>query len=207
MMASSSRATRAPDGEVSATSAYSYDAVSRMTGLNDDLAGAAADRTTTFGYNAVGQIRSRTLSNNAYAWTDAANINRNYSVNSLNQYLTSGSVTLSYDARGNLTNSGSATYAYNSENMLVGASGSHNVALSYDPLGRLFRIAGSTATRLGYDGPRLIAEYNDSNGLWIRRVSEATECANISLSTGLRINEPKTPAAKAGGSSAVRYIN
>jgi len=39
-------------------------------------------------------------SNDAYAWDDHANVTRNYTGNGLNQYLSAGSATFSYDARG-----------------------------------------------------------------------------------------------------------
>ena len=50
-------------------------------------------------------------------------VNRNYTANGLNQYTAAGSVTPTYDNRGNLTSAGSITYGYNSDNMLTSASG------------------------------------------------------------------------------------
>jgi hypothetical protein len=60
------------------------------------------------------------------------------------------------------------TYGYNSENMLVSATG--GVTLAYDPLLRLYQTAGGTTTRMLYDGQSLIAEYDGSNSLQRRYV-------------------------------------
>jgi RHS repeat-associated protein len=91
-----------------------------------------------------------------------------YSSNGLNQYTASGAVVPTYDAKGNLTSARPATYAYSSENRLVGASG--GIILSYDPLGRLYQISGGSAgiTRFLYDGDDLIGEYDGSNAM-VRR--------------------------------------
>ncbi|MEP5295354.1 MAG: hypothetical protein ABJP90_16200 [Paracoccaceae bacterium] len=75
-------------------------------------------------------------------------------INSLNQYTQAGSVSLSYDGRGNLTNSGSDVFAYSSENFLTSVAGEVN--LSYDPFGRLYETNGTPGggglTRFAYDG-------------------------------------------------------
>jgi RHS repeat-associated protein len=97
---------------------YGYDPASRLTSLTQDLAGTARDQSYTFTYNPAGQIVSRTASNYAYAWTGAANIDRNYTVNGLNQYTSAGATSFGYDGRGNLTNSGGTTYQYNTRNQL-----------------------------------------------------------------------------------------
>ncbi|EZP56494.1 YD repeat-containing protein [Sphingomonas sp. RIT328] len=97
---------------------YGYDGASRLTSLTQDLAGSAWDQTYGFTYNAAGQILTRSSSNDSYAWTGAANVDRSYAVNGLNQYTSAGGTTFGYDARGNLTNSGGTTYQYNSRNQL-----------------------------------------------------------------------------------------
>ncbi|EZP56508.1 RHS repeat domain-containing protein [Sphingomonas sp. RIT328] len=97
---------------------YGYDGASRLTSLTQDLAGSAWDQTYGFTYNAAGQILTRSSSNDSYAWTGAANVDRSYAVNALNQYTSAGGTTFGYDARGNLTNSGGTTYQYNSRNQL-----------------------------------------------------------------------------------------
>ncbi|WP_345576046.1 RHS repeat-associated core domain-containing protein, partial [Stakelama sediminis] len=150
------------------TTSLSYDAVSRLSQLVQNLAGSSYDLTRSFTYNPAGQIKSRTSSNDAYAWTGYASVNRNYARNALNQYTSSGSTALGYDARGNLTTSGSDSYSYSSENLLK--TGPGGAALSYDPLLRLYQTSSSStsATRFLYDGVNLIGEYN-SSGTLLRR--------------------------------------
>jgi YD repeat-containing protein len=86
------------------------------------------------------QIVSRVTSNDLYRSTVAANVNRTYGVNGLNQYTGAGpagaQLPLGYDANGNLTASpdgqgGTLAYVYDAENRLVSRSG--GVSLSYDP--------------------------------------------------------------------------
>ncbi|RDC58922.1 hypothetical protein HME9302_00098 [Alteripontixanthobacter maritimus] len=100
------------------------------------------------------------------------NVDRPYSVNGLNQLTQSGAVPLGYDARGNLTSSGSDGFTYSSENFLTGKAGA--VAMSYDPVGRLYQTsglaAGGTITRFAYDGVDIIGEYNAANQLQWRYV-------------------------------------
>lgn len=147
---------------------YAYDPASRLSQLTQDLAGSANDLTVTFGYNSAGQITSRNASNDGYAWTAGVNADRSYSVNGLNQYTQAGSVSLGYDGRGNLTNSGSDTYSYTVDNQMAVGKG---IGMAYDPLGRLFNAAvdPGTNTSFTYDGPDLIAETNQNNGALLRR--------------------------------------
>jgi RHS repeat-associated protein len=138
---------------------YGYDSVQRLSGMVQFLAGTAYDATWGYGRNPVGQIASVARDNNAYAWTGHYATTRAYTTNGLNQYSAAGGTSLSYDANGNLTTSGSSTYVYDIENRLVGATG--GVVLSYDPLGRLWQVsstAGPTTAFL-YDGDALVAEY------------------------------------------------
>jgi RHS repeat-associated protein len=139
---------------------YGYDSVSRTTSLGEDLAGTANDLTLAFTYNNASQIASTTRSNDAYAWTGHYNLNRSYAANGLNQYTASGSVTPTYDARGNLTSAGATTYGYTSDNLLTHKSGA-DIA-NYDGLLRLSRLgsAGQPATKFNYDGTALIGEYD-----------------------------------------------
>jgi RHS repeat-associated protein len=149
---------------------YAYDAVSRLSSLGEDLAGTGSDLTQSFTYNPASQIATATRSNDSYAWTDHYNLTRNYGANGLNQYISSGSVTPTYDAKGNLTSAGGATYAYSSENLLTSASG--GIALAYDPMLRLYQTSDGIpgTTRFAYDGADLIAEYNGSNAMLRRYV-------------------------------------
>jgi RHS repeat-associated protein len=111
-------------------------------------------------------ITSLTNSNDAYAWTGHYNVNRPYISNGLNQYTLSGTVTPSYDGRGNLTAAGGPTYGYSAENSLTSASGVGT--LGYNPVGRLWYTATPNGTFFRYDGNDLIAEY-DASGPLLRR--------------------------------------
>ncbi len=149
---------------------YGYDAVSRMTSMSSDLTGTTSDLTLGFGYNSGSQITSTTRSNNAYSWTGAANLARNYISNGLNQYSANTAMSFGYDARGNLTSAGSDSYTYNSENLLL--TGPASASLSYDPLMRLYQASNSTnpATNLIYDGTQPIALLAVSSGTGPRYV-------------------------------------
>jgi hypothetical protein len=97
------------------------------------------------------------------------NVNRPYAANGLNQYLSAGSASFTYDVLGNLTSDGATAFTYDEENRLVAAAGARTATLRYDPLGRLYEIAGSTGTtRLLYDGEHVVAEYTPS-GTMLRR--------------------------------------
>jgi len=148
---------------------YGYDNGSRLTSLVSDLAGTANDLTLGFGYNQASQITSTTRSNTAYSWTGATNVARNYTSNGLNQYSATTSTIFSFDARGNLTNSGSDTYTYSSENLLL--TGPNSANLTYDPLMRLYQSSSATtgAAKNLYDGDNLIGLYNASTGAMTRR--------------------------------------
>ncbi len=151
-----------------AVTSYAYDNVSRLTQIAHDLSGSGYDLTLDTSYDPAGGIASTTSSNDAYAWGGHYAIDRGYTANGLNQYTAAGSVTPTYDSRGNLTSAGSTTYSYSSENQLVGASG--GVTLTYDPLGRLYETVGAATARMAYDGAEAIAEYNGSNSLQRRTV-------------------------------------
>jgi RHS repeat-associated protein len=64
------------------------------------------------------------------------------------------------------TSGSTNTYVYDAENRLVSRSG--GVSLAYDPMGRLWQLAGPLgATRFEYDGDRLLEEFN-TDGNWVR---------------------------------------
>jgi RHS repeat-associated protein len=150
------------------SSSYTYNNASLLSQLAENLSGTTYDQTVTFAYNPDGQITSTTRSNDLYAWTNHYAANRAYTTNGLNQYTASGSITPTYDTRGNVTSAGSGTFSYSSENLLTGASG--GVTLGYDPLMRLYQTSGASTTRMLYDGDTLIAEYDGSSSLLRRYV-------------------------------------
>jgi len=155
------------------TTSYGYDPISRLNNLTQNLSGSTNDLSLTFSHSPVGQITTRTASNDAYAWTNHVNQDVTAPVNGLNQVTSQGGTSFSYDNRGNLTSDGTATYGFDADNRLTSASGA--ATFKYDATGRLYEAnaTGIAATRFLYDGARLIAEYNTSGALQRRFVHGA----------------------------------
>jgi RHS repeat-associated protein len=149
---------------------YGYDAVSRLTSLGDDLSGTTYDQTLGFSYNPASHIIQTTRSNDNYAWGGHGTGSTSSTTNGLNQLTAIGSTTPTSDSKGNLTYAGGTTYGYSSENLLTSASG--GVALTYDPVLRLYQLSGGSpgTQRFAYDGQNLIAEYDGSNAMLRRYV-------------------------------------
>ena len=156
---------RSSTGRGSSVTAYVYDAIERLGTLGQQFAGGTGNVTTTLGYNVANQITTQTRDNDAFAFTGYVNASRPYTANGLNQYLTAGAASFTYDLNGNLTSDGGTNYSYDSESRLVSAS--NGAALVYDPLGRLWQTSGGSAgtTQFLYDGDALVAEYNGTGGL------------------------------------------
>jgi RHS repeat-associated protein len=151
-----------------AAQAFSYDPVSRLSQLTNDLSGTSNDLAVTFGYNPASQATQTIRTGDAYAWTGHYNVNRGYTSNGLNQYTIAGSANFTYDTKGNLTSDGTNIFAYSSENLLTSAPGS--TSLTYDPALRLYQLGGVSTTRFAYDGIDMLAEYDASNALQRRFV-------------------------------------
>lgn len=149
------------------TTSYGFDAASRLTSLQQDLGGNTYDQTLGFSYNPASQIASNTRSNDAYAWSGAYDVNRAYAHNGLNQMTSAGAVSMGYDGRGNLTSSGTTTYAYWTENQLKVAS--PGATMHLDPVGRLAQYDTSLSMRFYYDGAQLAAETETATGAIQRR--------------------------------------
>ncbi len=158
------------------STSFGYDPVGRLTSHMHNLAGTANDVSYNFGFNSASQLTSQITNNDGYLWADHYNVERNYTVNGLNQYTSAGPASFAYDANGNLTSDGTTSFVYDVENRLVSASGVNNVTLLYDPLGRLFETSGASVntTRFHYDGDELVAEYDGSHTLLKRYVHGAT---------------------------------
>lgn len=164
------------------TGLYDYGAAPRLGCLWEDLNGgttqaacsttptaAAQDQEVNFAYSPASQISRRTSANDAYTWTQSYNVNRGYTANGLNQYTASGSITPTYDARGNLTSAGGTTYSYTSENLLTAATGATNATMGYDGLGRMLEYDTTVSTRFAYDGAHMISEVDNPSGTVLRR--------------------------------------
>jgi RHS repeat-associated protein len=157
-------------GTATSASTWDYDGAGRLKTLTHDLAGAQWDQSLSFLYNPASQMVSRTSANLLYKWTAPNPVERNYAVNGLNQYTGTsgtGAAAFQYDLNGNLTSDGTSTFVYDVENRLASASGGRNAQLTYDPLGRLWKVEGGPIgpTQFLYDGDALIAEYDASGAM------------------------------------------
>jgi len=158
-----------------AKQAYTYDPMSRLASLTNDLSGVTNDLTVNItGYNPASQITGTSRSNDAYAWTAHSNGSSAYTQNGLNQQTVINGSTVGWtDQRGNLTTdptSGKA-YSYWPSSDQLWTSSPPWAALSYDGLARLAIIDTTTVdTRFAYDGMDTIADYDGSNVLQHRYV-------------------------------------
>jgi RHS repeat-associated protein len=150
------------------TSTYTVDAVSRLLTLAHSVSGAPLTVGFTHGPN--GQIDYRNWSNSAYSWAGGYTVTRGYGVNGQNQVTTSGSLSLTYDGRGNLSNDGVNSYTYDIANDLTSMG---TATLTYDAIGRLGKTSGSAVTQFAYNGGQAIAEYDGSGNLLRRYVPGA----------------------------------
>jgi RHS repeat-associated protein len=141
------------------TTSYGYNGASQLASLTQDLGGSAYDFTNGFSYNPAGQIASLTRSNDAYAWTGHYNVDRDYTLNGLNQTTAAGSTGIGYDGRGNLSSSGSASYSYTAENQLISGPGT---TMLYEPGGgqllQSYNTSTGTDTRFVWSGSQMVAE-------------------------------------------------
>ncbi len=144
------------------------DAISRLQSIANNLAGTSFDVTSSFSFNPASQRVSSTRDNDSYAWNGHYNVNRTYGTNGLNEYTSAGSATIVYDARGNLTSNGVATYGYSAENALTSASGGGT--LRYDASNRLFKTDNGVAAWIQYDGTDMVLECDVTNAIRRRYV-------------------------------------
>ena len=103
-----------------------YDGVGRMRYQIADLPNGHGTN-WTFERNPASGLSSVTRSNDDYAWTGHYALNRGYQTNGLHQYSAAVTATFTYDLNGNvrtapLPDNQIATYTYDIENRLVGAS-------------------------------------------------------------------------------------
>lgn len=156
------------------TTTFGYDVIGRPRKLIDDLpVGTANDLTTTLSYNSASQVVSQTRSNpSPYVFNGYYNISRGYASNGLNQYTTAGAAMFGYDANGNLAIDETDSFTYDAENRLV--KDQTGVELTYDPLGRLYKVAtGTTNETYLYDGDQRIGEYDTTGTMTARYVMGA----------------------------------
>ncbi|UZJ45953.1 RHS repeat-associated core domain-containing protein [Marinimicrobium sp. C6131] len=85
-----------------------------------------------------------------------------YQPNGLNQYTEINGNTVQYDEKGNYKTDGITTYAYDEDNRLTSSTGTYNARLTYDPLGRLYKVQSYDTNKTVlflYSGEHVIAEY------------------------------------------------
>jgi RHS repeat-associated protein len=149
------------------STAYEYDPAERLKTLSHSRGGASLlIEGVTF--NPAGQIVSRSRSGAWPEWSGHPTAARNIAADGLNRDAAIAAVAGGYDANGNLTNDGTRTFTYDAENRLlsVTAPGVSDVALSYDPLGRLRQVrVGAGVTDMVYDGDRLFAEVSSAGSV------------------------------------------
>jgi RHS repeat-associated protein len=149
------------------------DAADRLVGLDHDLPGSSQDIQFAFARNPASQITGRNLNSLSWAWSPPSSASTSYSPDVLNRYSAVGGASLTYDGRGNLTNDGSRTYAYDFANHLLSTTGggAPAAALAYDPAERLQSVtANGIATRFLYDGAKMIADFDGSGTLLHRYI-------------------------------------
>lgn len=160
---------------------YTLDARGRRTVRGQSGTAFASAHEDSFAYDYLGQLLavandtfSSTAYNPVYRFDGIGNRDGvivdvsgsvNYVANGLNQYVTVGTVTPSYDADGNLSAYGAWTYTWDGENRLIGATnGTTTLGFEYDYQGRLVRRDdGSTETVYLYDGWNRIARFVNSS--------------------------------------------
>lgn len=153
------------------STSYTYDPISRLASLNQDLNLTPSDATFSFTYNPASQIATRALTNDLYAFTALSTGSKAYTANGLNQYTAIAGASPSHDPNGNFTNDGAGqAYSYDPENRLIAASGPKNATLGYDPMGRLAQVSNVSTRRMAYDGDALAEEYDGSGNLLRRFV-------------------------------------
>jgi RHS repeat-associated protein len=147
-----------------ADTSYTFDLANRLTDLDHSFVGSVALE-FDYGYNAVAQITSMTISNEDYLWSPGSNTTQNATVNDMNEMTAFNSNTITYDANGNMTSDASQTYAYNKVNQMVSALvGSSTSLYTYDPIGRrVKKDVDGTVTAFLHDGGHEIVEYNGSD--------------------------------------------
>jgi len=169
-----------------------YDSFGRLASTGWANGGAYA-ATWSFTRNPASQIRTENLTNGVFAWDNHPTNTTvaNYTTNGLNQYTAVGSNGICHDANGNLIADGQWAYQYDVENRLVrmrtrvgtacptntsGYTGAMAAQLEYDPMGRLYEVAGynngvlQSTTRYLYDGDALVGEYGTTGTMTARHI-------------------------------------
>jgi len=189
-----------------AAQTFTYDAVSRLASLTNDLSGTSNDLSVTFAYNPATQVVSTVRTGDAYAFTGYANGSTATTTNGLNQQVSIGGSTATWDSKGNLTAdpTSSKGYGYSSENLLTSSTGGTASSLGYDPAMRLYQVTGAATVRFGYDGVDAIADYDGSSNLTRRIVFDPTTAQPVVQYEGTGAASPIYLSADERGSVIAR---
>jgi RHS repeat-associated protein len=149
---------------------YAYEPTNQLAGVGYNAANVStwppsgAERLVTYGY-ASGKLNRNFVTEALFGQTQPT---QSYTNDPLNQYLTVGGNSYSYDTNFNLTHAGMFFGVYNAANQLISASdgGSFIAEFFYDGLGRCVkRTLGKEAAVFVYDGWKPIGEFDEGNNL------------------------------------------
>jgi RHS repeat-associated protein len=163
---------------------YTYDS------LGHELSETTTDGQWSYTYDAIGELTHAVFtSTNAglpnedltYVYDQAGNriqtlingVATSYSVNDLNEYVTVGGTTYTYDRNGNLISetdvTGTTSYVYNAQNRLISAtSPSGSWTYQYDALGNLIAVTHNGQTINYVNDPvtgNMVGEYSANGSL------------------------------------------
>ena len=151
-----------------AQSVLGFDGFDRLTSLANTFATAPSNINYGLAYTPANQLKSLTASNASYDWPVTAT-NQARVADGLNRDAGIAALQGGYDLRGNLTNDGTRSFTYDTENHLISVAGPVTAGLSYDPAGRLRQtVINGVTTQFLYSGNDLIAEM-DGAGAILRR--------------------------------------
>ncbi|MFJ4498584.1 DNRLRE domain-containing protein [Streptomyces sp. NPDC088864] len=137
---------KSPAGTTTASTAYTYDKASRLTGKT--TTGTAGSGTQAYGYDWAGRITS---------WTGVSGAVTDYTWDAAGNRTGAGGITATYDERNRLLTAGDTTYTYSARGTRTGSTdGSGTHAATFDAMGRMISADG---TAYAYDAlDRLVTQ-------------------------------------------------
>ena len=171
-----------PDGSILSRFDYTYDSRGQRVSMT------TLDGAWSYTYDEIGQLTHAVFApapgstipaqDEIYVYDALGNrirtiingVTTEYTINNMNQYVTVGGVTYTYDRDGNLVQQGGTTYTYNDENRLIAVNDGTNLwQYTYDALGnRVATTENGTTTHYIVDPIGLgnvVGEYDASGNL------------------------------------------